>query len=212
MTIMAAPTTVQLTQAPLEEELANHAARLARRNLALEDFAALVAHDVRSALLSALRCDEPRNGLALALELVESIIDAARAERAHGETGSVAACARRAMEDLGASGASLAVAPCGPFPLPSAALRVVMRNLFANAVAAGATWMHVSTREGNACHSLIVDDDGSGLASAQPYDAGAGLGLRLCDRLLGRLDASLKLTSGRSGGTRAVIVAHRAVS
>jgi signal transduction histidine kinase len=57
----------------IEEQLATHATRLARKNEALEDFAALVAHDVKSSLVYALRSDEPREAMTRAIELVDSI-------------------------------------------------------------------------------------------------------------------------------------------
>ena len=203
-------TRVQPQRRRLEEDLASHAARLARRNQALEDFAGLVAHDVRSSLVAALRCDEPRDGLARSLELVDSILDAVRAEHAHGETHSVAACARPAFDDLRVGRVELVVGP-GGFRVPPDALRVVLRNLFANAVAAGAGRIQVTTRVGDDGQTLIVEDDGCGLASSGGYRAGAGLGLSLCHRLLGRFDSSLELRSGPAGGTRAVIVAPRGI-
>jgi signal transduction histidine kinase len=46
-----------------EDQLAEHVARLARKAEALDDFAALVAHDVKSSLLAALRDEDPREGL-----------------------------------------------------------------------------------------------------------------------------------------------------
>jgi signal transduction histidine kinase len=198
----------------LEDQLAAHAARLARRNQALEDYAALVAHDVRSTLLAALRSDEPRAGLTRSLELVDSILDAVRAEQARGDTRSVAACARAAIDDLGNRGTNLLVTPGGPFPLPPATLRVALRNLFANAVAAGATRIHVATPVWGGS-SLIVDDNGCGLAgngsdTAANDAVGAGLGLSLCQRLLSRFNATLSLTPGPVTGVRATIVAPRA--
>jgi hypothetical protein len=55
-----------------EEQLAEHVSRLARKTEALDDFAALVAHDVKSSLLDALRDNDPGKGLTRALELVDS--------------------------------------------------------------------------------------------------------------------------------------------
>lgn len=204
MTIMV-ETSFQLKRDQLEEQLATHAARLARKNRALEDFAALVAHDIRSSLVAALRSDEPRDGLARSLELVESILDAVHAEAADGETPSVAACARQAMDDLGLDGAKLVVHRGGPFPIPADALRVALRNLFANAAAAGATQLHLMTQPRGGRQKLIVDDNGCGLVSSGSYPAGAGLGLWLCRRLLCRFDASLELMPSPRGGSRAMI-------
>jgi hypothetical protein len=63
-----------------EEQLADQVSRLARKTEALDDFAGLVAHDVRSALITALLEEDPRAGLERALELVDSILAAVRAE------------------------------------------------------------------------------------------------------------------------------------
>jgi hypothetical protein len=51
------------TRMTTEEQLVEHVARLARKTEALDDFAALVAHDVKSSLLAALRDEDPREGL-----------------------------------------------------------------------------------------------------------------------------------------------------
>jgi signal transduction histidine kinase len=199
-------TPVQLTRGRLDEQLATHAARLARRNQALDDFAGLVAHDVRSSLVAALKHDDPYLGIERSLELVESILDAVRAERAYGESVSFATCARQAIDDLGADEAMVVVAADGPFPIPADALRVILRNLFANSIAAGAQWIYVTARVGDDGPELRVDDDGCGLDSTASYREGTGLGLGLCRRLLDRFDSALQLASGPGGGTRATIV------
>jgi len=189
-----------------EERLAAHAARLARRNEALEDFAALVAHDVRSALLSALRSGQEREGLTRAIELVDSILEAARLDPADGGLAPAAECVRQAVADLGDVRADVVTNVTGDFPMPPAALRLVLRNLMANAVAAGARQIHVSALALADRHALVVDDDGVGVGSSERYAAGTQLGLALCRRLLGRLGGLLELKPREVGGTRAVIV------
>jgi signal transduction histidine kinase len=193
----------------IDEQLADHVAQLARRNQALEDFAALVAHDIRTSLLAALRCDTPHDGLTRSLDLVDSILDAVRAERSHGDTPSVASCARRAAEDLSLTATNIVIVEDGPFPMPPTALRLVLRNTFANAAAAGATYVRVSVSADRDCHTLVVDDDGCGPGATESYDVGAGLGLSLCRRLLGRFEAALSLSSRPAGGTRATLAAQR---
>ena len=64
-------------QTPVEEQLAGHVARLARKTEALDDFAGLVAHDVRSTLLAALQ-DAVKAGWGVAGALKESDFDAVR--------------------------------------------------------------------------------------------------------------------------------------
>src|SRR6478672_2990549 len=89
------------TRMTTEEQLAEHAARLARRTEALDDFAGLVAHDVRSALITALRDEDPRGGLRRALELVDSILEAVRADQAATGVARLADCVQQAITDLG---------------------------------------------------------------------------------------------------------------
>ena len=152
------------------DQLAEQAARLARRNEALEDFAALVAHDIRSSLVSALLDDAPREGLKRALELVDSILEAVRAERAGGGVAAVADCVRQAVADLGDTPAEVITSVTGDFPMPPAALRLVLRNLLANAVAAGAHSIHVSAlaSEIGAPSSSMTTALGSGRPTATP--------------------------------------------
>ncbi len=188
------------------EQLAEQAARLARRNEALEDFAGLVAHDVRSSLLSALLRDAPREGLKRALELVDSILEAVHADRASDGLAPIADCVRQAVADLGDIRAEVITSATGDFPMPPAALRLVLRNLLANAIAAGANRVHVSAVATENRWALVVDDDGVGLGSTDGYTTGARLGLALCRRLVARFGGVLELKPRTGGGTRAVIV------
>jgi signal transduction histidine kinase len=195
------------TRTSTEEQLVEHVARLARKTEALDDFAALVAHDVKSSLLTALRDEDPREGLTRALELVDSILEAVRAD--HGGTGvaRLADCVQQAIADLGDVGAEIVASVTGEFPIPPDALRLVLRNLLANAIAAGAKRIHVSALARGDQRILVVDDDGVGLASANRYATGAQLGLRMCRRLVERCGAGLELRPRAVRGTRAVIVA-----
>ena len=188
------------------EQLAEHAARLARQNEALQDFAALVAHDVKSSLLSALMSDEPRESLIRALELVDSILEATRADRADAGPAQGADCVLQAIADLGGIRAEVITTVTGEFPIPPAALRLVLRNLLANAVAARAERIHVSTVAGGDRRVLVVDDDGVGLAATDHYATASQLGFALCRRLVARFGGGLALTPRAGGGTRAVLV------
>ncbi len=190
-----------------EEQLAEHAARLARRTEALDDFAGLVAHDVRSALITALRDEDPRGGLRRALELVDSILEAVRADQAATGVARLADCVQQAITDLGERRTEIVASAAGEFPIPPEALRLILRNLLANAIAAGAGRIHVSALARGDQRVLVVDDDGVGLASANGYATGAQLGLRLCRRLVERCGGVLELRPRAVRGTRAVIVA-----
>jgi len=194
------------TRLSTEDELADHVARLARRAEALDDFAALVAHDVKSSLVTALRDQDPRAGLARALELVDSILEAVRADQPGAGAARLADCLQRAVADLGDSRTEIVASVSGEFPIPADALRLVLRNLLTNAIAAGAKRIHVSALAEGDQRLLVVDDDGAGLAAQDRYATGAQLGLRLCRRLIERCGGTLELRPRASHGTRALIV------
>jgi signal transduction histidine kinase len=189
------------------EQLAQHVGRLARKTEALDDLAALVAHDVRAALIIALRGDDPRQGLRHALELLDSVLEVARVDPAASGVAPVSESVRRAIADLGEMDAEIVGGVTGTFPMPPAALRLVLRNLLANAAAAGASHIHVSALGRGNRRALVIDDDGVGIDSADGYASGAQLGLRLCRRLVERCGCVLELRPRALGGTRALIVA-----
>jgi signal transduction histidine kinase len=195
------------SQMTTEEQLVEHVARLARKTEALDDFAALVAHDVKSSLLVALLEEDPREGLTRALELVDSILVAVRADQGGTGVARLADCVQQAIADLGDSRTEIVTNVTGQFPIPPDALRLVLRNLLANAIAAGAKRIHVSALARGDQRILVVDDDGVGLATTDRYATGAQLGLRLCRRLVERCGCALELRPRAVRGTRAVIVA-----
>jgi signal transduction histidine kinase len=126
-----------------EERLTRTAMQLARRNEALEDFAALVAHELKTPLQAALVADDPAGPLEDALELVEAVLEATQDAPTERAFASAAECLDQAIEDLGAElivTADLATT----LPLPPEPLRVILRNLLSNAVAAGARQVHVT--------------------------------------------------------------------
>jgi signal transduction histidine kinase len=196
-----------VTSRSTEEQLAEHVVRLARRTEALDDFAALVAHDVKSALITALRDGDPHAGLTHALELVDSILETVRADHSVTQVSRVADCVQRVVADLGDDGIEIVATVTGEFPMSPEALRLILRNLLANAIAAGAERIHVSALARGEQRVLVVDDDGVGLASPGCYATGAQLGLRLCRRLVERCGGTLELRPRAIRGTRAMIVA-----
>jgi signal transduction histidine kinase len=198
---------VTATQLSTEDQLAEHVARLARKTEALDDFAGLLAHDVKSSLLVALLDDDPRAGVMCTLELVDSILAAVRADQGGTGVARLADCLQQAIADLGDSRTEIVANVAGEFPIPPDALRLVLRNLLANAIAAGAERIHVSALARGDQRILVVDDDGVGLASTDGYATGAQLGLRLCHRLVERCGCALELRPRAVRGTRAVIVA-----
>jgi signal transduction histidine kinase len=186
--------------------LANAVSMLARRNEALEDYAALVAHELRNPLLAALQAEDPTEEIERALDLVESLLDAAREDR--GEAG-LADCLDGAVRELAADGVEITADLAGSLPVPAAALRVILRNLLGNAVSAGARHIHVSAARGPGGWRLLVDDDGAGLSRPDRYAAGSGIGLALCRRIAARFGSALELAPRPLGGTRAMLEAAR---
>ncbi|HEX2293217.1 MAG TPA: HAMP domain-containing sensor histidine kinase [Gaiellaceae bacterium] len=189
-----------------EERLACHAALLARRVEALEDFAALLAHELKAPLGAAVRSDDPAQGAAAALALVDSVLEAVRCETDATVHASPVACLEQALDDLGEVDAEVVASLPETLPLPPSALRLLLRNLISNAVAARARHVRVSAITGATGSTLVVEDDGIGLAARDRYDAGSRLGLSLCSRLAGRLGGVLELEPRPGGGTCALLV------
>jgi signal transduction histidine kinase len=187
-----------------EERLATTAVGLARRSQALEDFAALVAHELKTPLHAALVADDPLPLLGEALDLVDSLLEAASSDPAERMFASVAACLEEATGELDVD-VEITDGVGTTLPLPPVHLRTILRNLLSNAVAAGARHIRVSAARMPGSWRLLVDDDGVGLSRADRYEAGSGVGLSLCRRIAGRFGGALELASIPSGGTRATL-------
>jgi signal transduction histidine kinase len=192
------------------EQLGAHAARLARENEALHDSTGLIAHEVKSALLLALHDDDSRTGLMRALELVDTILEAVRASHADGHVVAVEEVVQQTVADLASVNVNVSTSAAGEFPLPRAALDLVLRNLLGNAIAAGASNIHVSTLACGGRRLLVVDDDGVGLEPNDGYATGDQLGLALCRRLVARFTGAIELRPRRAAGTRVVLSVSRA--
>ena len=192
------------------ERLADHSGRLARRIEALEDFAALVAHELKAPLQEALLGGDPETNVARALELVDSLLECTRAEAAPDGGASGVQCLDDALQDLGTVGARVLADLPHRLPISPTALRLVLRNLVANAVAAGSRTIRVRSTASAGRWSLTVDDDGVGLDDTSGYAGGCGLGISLCRRLAERLGGALELEPRPRGGTRATLLIARA--
>ena len=83
-----------------ERRLSQFAVQLARRNEALEDFAALVAHELKNPLQAALVADVPSRPVEDALALVDKLLEAARSESGPAELTSVEEPLAQALEDI----------------------------------------------------------------------------------------------------------------
>jgi signal transduction histidine kinase len=194
-----------------EERLARTTIQLAQRNEALEDFAALVAHELKTPLLTALVADDPSRSVEDAILLVDALLEASRSRSSEERDASVAECLEQAVEDLGVE-VEITVDVATTLPLAPAALRVILRNLISNAVAAGAGHVEVTAVRSSFSWRLLVDDDGVGLAAVDRYNAGSGLGLSLCRRIAARFGGELELAPRPSGGTRATLTFTEAVA
>jgi signal transduction histidine kinase len=188
------------------ERLADHAARLARRNNALEDTAALVAHDVKSSLTGALRSGRVHEGMRRTLDIVDSIASAVHADELQEHVGSTDEAVREALADVDDTNVEVHTSGAGRLPVPPDVLRAVLRNLVGNAAAAGARSIQVSTETRGPRSTLMVDDDGSGLGSAIGYRTGSCVGLALSRRLLARFGGRIDVAPHPARGTRAVLV------
>jgi signal transduction histidine kinase len=192
-----------------EDGLARAASELARRNEALEEFAALVAHELKAPLHAALAADDASTWVRRALDLVDSLLEAAR-EGSEIGIASPGASLDEAVRDLGPVEIEIASDLPPRLPLPPNALRVLLRNLLDNAVAAGARTVRVSATRSPGSWLLVIEDDGAGVGSDLGYRAGSGLGLRLCRRIAARYGGSLVLAALPAGGTQARLLLREA--
>jgi signal transduction histidine kinase len=178
--------------------------QLARRNEALEDFAALVAHELKTPLQAALVADDPSGPVEEALELVQALLQASQNEPTEQAFASAKECLDQAVGDLGTEVVVTSDLDSA-LPLAPEPLRVILRNLLSNAVSAGAQHVHVTAERASGSFRLLVDDDGAGLMDVDRYTAGSGLGLTLCRRIASRFGGGLELAPLPSGGTRATL-------
>jgi signal transduction histidine kinase len=186
-----------------DETLAVMAGELLRRNAALEEFAALVAHELKTPLHEALLAQDASRPLQEALDLVDSLLRMARDSRPLDAVGSSAGCLESVVRDLGARAADLEITfdLATSLPITVGALRIILRNFLTNARAAGARHVQVAILDST---TLVVDDDGVGPAE-DGYESGTGLGLELCRRIARTFGARIELASRPHGGTRAML-------
>jgi len=186
-----------------DETLASKAGELLRRNEMLDEFAGLVAHELKTPLHEALLAEDASQLLTEALDLVDALLRTARDARPFDPDESPAGCLDAVVSDLGARAdgleitSDLATAP----PITVGALRIILRNLLTNALAAGALHVHVAMLDP---WTLVVDDDGVGLTDGD-YESGSGLGLELSRRIARTFGGEIDLTPRLHGGTRVTL-------
>jgi len=196
-----APNVVEL---PVYREYDELLGQLARRNEALEDFAALVAHELKTPLQAALLADDPSKLVEEALDLVDELLESAQDSPFERPFASVADCLDEVTRDLNTE-IEVTSDLTTMLPLPPGPLRVILRNLLSNAAAAGARHVRVSAARSPRSWRLVVDDDGVGLAGTDHYAAGSSLGLALCRRIAARFGGVLELAARPRGGARATL-------
>src|SRR5262249_41147740 len=152
----------------------------------------------------ALLADDPSRPVEDALDLVDVLLQAAQGESERSTLSSVAELLDDVVDDLGTA-VEISADIATTLPLPAGPLRVILRNLIANAAAASACRIHITVIRSPRSWQLHVDDDGIGLADTDHYAAGSGLGLSLCRRIAARFGGVLELTARPSGGTRATL-------
>jgi signal transduction histidine kinase len=186
-----------------DETLAVKAGELLRRNELLDEFAALVAHELKTPLHEALLVDDDSEPLQEALDLVDSLLRTVHDERRLDTVESPADSLESVVRDLGARAADVEITfdLATSLPVTVGALRVILRNFLTNALSAGARHVHVATLDSS---TLVVDDDGVGL-DEDGYESGSGLGLELSRRIAATFDARIDLTPRPHGGTRATL-------
>jgi signal transduction histidine kinase len=186
-----------------DEQLAAKAGELLRRNELLDEFAALVAHELKTPLHEALLVEDPADSLHEALDLVDALLRTAHDARGLDAVESPVHCLEAVVRDVGARAADVEVTfdVAASLPITVGASRIILRNFLTNAVAAGARHVTVSTPDAS---TLVVDDDGVGPAE-DGYESGSGLGLELCRRIARTFGARIELAPRPSGGTRAML-------
>jgi signal transduction histidine kinase len=162
-----------------EEALSQMTTELARRNEALEDFAALVAHELKTPLHAALMAEDASGSLEQALELIDTLLEAAQTEASVGSVASVEECLALALSDVDAADLDVTAELDAPVPLPAESLRIILRN---RRQRGGPGRRQVSSFR-PATYRLDVEDD-AGLTGIGSYSSGSGVGLGLCGRLL----------------------------
>jgi signal transduction histidine kinase len=186
-----------------DETLAAKTGELLRRNELLDEFAGLVAHELKTPLHEALLAEDASEPLHEALDLVDALLRTARDGRRLDAVESPVNCLESVARDLGARAATLEITfdLATSLPITVGALRIILRNLLTNALAAGARLVHVATLDSR---TLVVDDDGIGPVE-DGYESGSGLGLELCRRIATSFGARIELKSRPQGGTRAML-------
>lgn len=190
-----------------EEQLALAATDLLRRYDALDEFATLIAHELKAALSTSLAADAC--SVERLLQLVDAVFEVARVDSRASASTDVRECIADVQRDLG-SGLTIESTLPKQLPIAAPTLRLVLRNLLSNAVAARASRVRLTAVAAPESWTVRVDDDGVGLNS-EGYASGCRIGFSLCRGIVERTGGQLELGPAPGGGARATLVLSRGV-
>ena len=209
---------------------------LERRNERLEEFASIVAHDLRNPLSVAIgRLELANDGSDQQLEVAEEALD--RIDRILTDTLDLArhgrvitdpepidlrSVAEAAWRNVDTKDATLDVAESTTLHGDSERLGQVFENVFRNAIEHGSD--DVTVRVGLLANSagFYIADDGPGIPEAERESVfepgtsetadGTGFGLTIVKRILSAHGWSIAVTASRDGGARFEILTEKAVT
>ncbi|WP_158059682.1 two-component system sensor histidine kinase NtrB [Halorussus halophilus] len=206
-------------------------AELERKNERLDEFASMLAHELRNPLGIAQvylnmaesegdeeSFDQIDNALKRMDRMIDRLLDLARRGETVGETHLVDlhAAANEAWSQVVAPDADLVVDVDATVQADPQRLREVFENLFRNAVEHGGDDVTVEVgtidEADESSAGIYVEDDGSGISEEKRVDifdrgysaaeSGVGLGLTIVRRVVEAHDWSISVTEGDYGGAR----------
>lgn len=205
-----------------QRELHQQSEQLQRQNARLDNFASLLAHELRNPLSIARiylqqavdgdrdASEEVEKALTRIGEMVEVILVIARGENANinREEVALASIAEEAWADLEVPNAELVVATDQTISVDPIHLRHLLENLFTNAVEHGDG--SVTVRIGSLPSGFYIEDDGPGIPEderEQIFDAGyttggTGFGLVFVAELAETYNWNYSVTESGDGGAR----------
>ncbi|SEW02743.1 hybrid sensor histidine kinase/response regulator [Halobacterium jilantaiense] len=206
-------------------ELRSRTEALERQNDRLEEFAAIVSHDLRAPLnvaggrleLAAEECDsEHIPAVRDALDRMDSLISDTLALARQGqlvtetEPVSVAAVARECWGRLTTDGATLDVVSDATVAAAENRLQQILENLLRNALVHGGR--DVTVRVGGTADGFFVEDDGPGIPDGNreavfdrgftTSDEGTGYGLAIVEEIADAHGWSVSVGTSDAGGAR----------
>jgi PAS domain S-box-containing protein len=204
--------------------------KLERKNARLEEFASVVAHDIRNPLTVAMGylelaqevgdgkyLEEVERGLSRTAEITENLLTLARAGEGIGERESIdlGSLARKAWENVRTSRAQLSIENEVEVKGDRLRLTQLFENLFRNAIEHAGE--EVTVRFGSLTEGFYVEDDGPGIPEARQEELfvthesdskNARFGLAIVSDIVEAHGWEIAATSGDDGGARFEVETH----